>query len=41
VEYITWQQRMLSSPGGSWTQMENRGSPTANHMDHPHVNYRG
>jgi hypothetical protein len=41
VKYITWQQRMLSSPGGSWTQMENRGSPTANHMDHPHVNYRG
>ena len=41
VEYIIWQQRMLSSPGGSWTRMENRGSPTANHMDHPHVNYRG
>ena len=34
VEYIIWQQRMLSSPGGSWTGMENRGSPTANHMDH-------
>jgi hypothetical protein len=41
VEYIIWQQRMLSSPGGSWKPMENRGSPTANHMDHPHVNYRG
>jgi len=41
VQYIIWQQRMLSSPGGSWTQMENRGSPTANHMDHVHVNYRG
>jgi hypothetical protein len=41
VEYIIWQQRMLSSPGGSWTQMENRGSATANHMDHVHVNYRG
>jgi hypothetical protein len=41
VEYIIWQQRMLSSPGGSWKQMENRGSATANHMDHPHVNYRG
>jgi hypothetical protein len=40
VEYIIWQQRMLSSPSGSWKQMENRGSPTANHMDHPHVNYR-
>ncbi|SOC49699.1 hypothetical protein SAMN05660748_2431 [Blastococcus aggregatus] len=40
VDYIIWKQRMLSSPGGAWKQMENRGSPTANHMDHPHVNYR-
>jgi hypothetical protein len=40
VEYIIWQQRMLSAPNGSWTQMEDRGSPTANHMDHVHVNYR-
>jgi hypothetical protein len=41
VEYIIWQQRMLSSPGGGWKMMGNRGSATANHMDHPHVNYRG
>jgi hypothetical protein len=41
VEYIIWQQRMLSSPGGSWKLMEDRGSPTANHMDHVHVNYLG
>jgi hypothetical protein len=40
VEYVIYKQRMLSSPGGAWTQMENRGSPTANHMDHVHVNYR-
>jgi hypothetical protein len=40
VEYVIWQQRMLSSPGGSWSSMADRGSPTANHMDHPHVNYR-
>jgi hypothetical protein len=40
VEYLIYQQRMLSSPGGSWVGMENRGSPTANHMDHVHVNYR-
>jgi hypothetical protein len=40
VEYIIWQQRMLSSPGGSWQYMEDRGSGTANHMDHVHVNYR-
>jgi hypothetical protein len=40
VQYVIYQQRMLSSPGGSWVGMENRGSPTANHMDHVHVNYR-
>ncbi|NEK86813.1 hypothetical protein GCU60_13785 [Blastococcus saxobsidens] len=40
VDYIIWQQRMLSSANGSWRAMENRGSATANHMDHPHVNYR-
>jgi len=41
VDYIIWQQRYLSSPGGSWDTMSDRGSATANHMDHPHVNYRG
>jgi hypothetical protein len=40
VEYIIWQQRMLSSPGGGWSSMEDRGSTTANHYDHVHVNYR-
>jgi hypothetical protein len=41
VEYIIWEQRMLSSPGGSWKAMEDRGSATANHYDHVHVNYQG
>jgi nucleoid-associated protein YgaU len=41
VDYVIWQQRMLSSPNGSWKAMADRGSATANHMDHPHVNYRG
>ncbi|TYP88897.1 hypothetical protein [Blastococcus xanthinilyticus] len=41
VDYLIWQQRMLSSPDGSWKGMENRGSATANHYDHVHVNYRG
>jgi LysM repeat protein len=40
VEYIIWQQKILTSPTGSWMLMENRGSATANHMDHVHVNYR-
>ena len=41
VDYVIWQQRMLSSPNGSWKSMEDRGSATANHYDHVHVNYRG
>jgi hypothetical protein len=40
VAYIIWEQRILSSPGGAWKQMENRGSATANHVDHVHVNHR-
>jgi LysM repeat protein len=41
VEYVIYQQRILTSPTGAWKQMEDRGSPTANHMDHVHVNYVG
>jgi LysM repeat protein len=41
VDYIIWQQKILTSPTGSWMQMEDRGSATANHMDHVHVNYQG
>ena len=41
VDYLIWEQRMLSSPGGSWQMMENRGGVTANHFDHVHVNYQG
>jgi len=40
VEYLIYNQRMLSSPGGSWVMMEDRGGTTANHYDHVHVNYR-
>lgn len=40
VEYLIWEQRMMSTPGGAWKPMENRGGATANHMDHVHVNYR-
>lgn len=39
VEYIIYRQRILYSPDGAWQPMPNRGSPTANHMDHVHVNY--
>ncbi len=39
VDYIIWEQRILTSPGGAWERMEDRGDTTANHYDHPHVNY--
>ncbi|MGY1692474.1 LysM peptidoglycan-binding domain-containing protein [Geodermatophilus sp. SYSU D01105] len=41
VEYVIWQQRILTSPTGTWKAMEDRGGVTANHFDHVHVNYRG
>jgi hypothetical protein len=40
VDYIIWEQKILTSPTGQWRQMKDRGSATANHMDHVHVNYR-
>jgi hypothetical protein len=39
VKYVIWRQR-YREPGGSWSQMEDRGSPTANHMDHVHVTFK-
>jgi LysM repeat protein len=41
VDYIIWEQRILNSPDGVWKAMADRGSATANHMDHPHVSYVG
>ncbi len=39
IYYILWRQRMwkASDPVGAWTAMSDRGSPTANHMDHVHI----
>jgi hypothetical protein len=39
VKYIIWRQRIWY-PGRGWKKMSDRGSPTQNHMDHPHVLYR-
>jgi LysM repeat protein len=41
VEYVIWQQRILTSPTGAWKPMADRGGATANHLDHVHVNHRG
>ena len=37
VSYVIWQQRI--NFGDGWQYMEDRGSPTANHMDHPHISF--
>jgi hypothetical protein len=41
VEYVIWRQRIWSVArnGEGWRPMEDRGSPTQNHMDHVHVNF--
>jgi phage-related protein len=37
--YAIWRQRI--NTGSGWRPMANRGSPTANHMDHVHVSFAG
>ena len=38
VESVIWRQRIAGPwTGWAWRGMEDRGSTTANHMDHPHV----
>jgi hypothetical protein len=40
VKYVIFNQRIASpSNGWQWTMMEDRGSPTQNHMDHVHVSF--
>lgn len=43
VEYILWRQRTWTAGDGlnKWKDMEDRGSPTANHMDHVHITVKG
>lgn len=40
VTYVIWRQRIWTPYSGSWKAMENRGSDTANHMDHVHVSFQ-
>jgi hypothetical protein len=37
VSYVIWRQRI--NTGAGWKSMADRGSATANHMDHVHVNF--
>ncbi len=40
IDYIIWYQRIWSAARADegWRLMEDRGSATANHLDHPHIN---
>ncbi|PKV76441.1 hypothetical protein ATK86_1423 [Nocardia fluminea] len=37
ITYVIWQQRY--NDGGGWSYMEDRGSPTQNHLDHVHISF--
>jgi hypothetical protein len=37
IKYLIWQQKM--NEGAGWEPMEDRGSLTANHMDHVHTSF--
>lgn len=39
VNYIIWRQRSYTMTRGSWVSMANRGSDTANHLDHVHISF--
>lgn len=43
VKHAIWQQHIwiAARPDAGWKPMEDRGSPTANHMDHVHVSFNG
>jgi uncharacterized protein YbdZ (MbtH family) len=38
VQHVIWRQRI--NYGAGWKRMPNRGSATANHMDHVHVLFK-
>ena len=42
IHYLIWQQQIWRpATSGSWRGMSDRGSPTANHMDHVHASTYG
>ena len=40
INWTIWQQAMHYPPDGRRVPMEDRGSPTQNHMDHDHIFYK-
>lgn len=43
LTHVIWKQRIYSTVQrpGVWRKMDDRGSPTENHMDHPHIFLNG
>lgn len=41
VDYVMFDSKMWGSWGGGWKSVSNRGSDTANHLDHVHVSVKG
>lgn len=41
VKYVIWYQRIynVDRPDEGWRDMEDRGSDTQNHLDHPHISF--
>lgn len=42
ITYVIWWQRIYTTSGSDahkWRQMEDRGSITQNHKDHPHISF--
>lgn len=37
IKYVIWRQRIYDMRSPGWEYMSDRGSPTANHMDHVHI----
>lgn len=42
VQYVIWYQQIwnIDRADEGWRDMEDRGSPTQNHKDHPHVSFK-
>ena len=40
LTWVIWRQRIFNVAYGYWRDMDDRGNPTANHMDHNHILFR-
>ena len=40
IQHLIWQQTYYDAPGKVGSRMADRGSPTANHMDHVHIIFK-